>query len=135
MASIYQTAGLDVSPELAWDFVDRYTRSEVHAFSACTSERQVDDYRVVTTTTGEEIWERNVAVDARHMRAVYTIPGLHHAEHHQAEMRIVDEGGGMATLVWITDFLPHSVADELRDSYRDLLDDLVKAINAHEMSP
>jgi len=133
MASIHQTATLEVSPEVAWDFLERYTRSEVHAFSACISERQVDDYRVVTTQSGEEIWERNVTVDPMNMRAVYAIPGLRNCEHHQAEMRVLDEGTGKASLVWVTDFLPHSVAEELRENYQVLLGDLVQAINAHQV--
>jgi len=49
MVSMYQAGDLGVSCAEAWDFVDRYTRSEAHAFSACTSERQVADYRVATT--------------------------------------------------------------------------------------
>ena len=34
MASIHFTARLDVPAEVAWDFLERYTRSEVHMFSA-----------------------------------------------------------------------------------------------------
>ena len=135
MATIYRTAKLEVSPRVAWDFVDRYTRSEVHAFTNCVSERQERDYRVVTTVDGMEIWERNVTVDPDLMRAVYAIPAFPGAEHHQAEMRIVDNGDGGATLVWISDVLPHELATELSVVYDGLFHDLVVAVNAHRASP
>jgi hypothetical protein len=134
MGSIYRSGDLTVSASVAWDFVDRYTRSEVHAFTNCVSERQVDDFRVVVTADGMEIWERNVTVDPEHMRAVYAIPGLMGAEHHQAEMRVVDEGGGRAGLVWTTDFLPHELAEQLAPIYDELFADLVAAVNNHQMA-
>ena len=63
MATIYREAKLTVTADVAWDFLERYTRSEVHVFSACTSEHQEDDCRVVTLIDGSEVWERNVSVD------------------------------------------------------------------------
>jgi|GEM_PF-976869 len=134
MATIYRSAELSVPASVAWDFVDRYTRSEVHAFTNCVSERQVDDYRVVVTADGMEIWERNVTVDPEWMRAVYAIPTFPGAEHHQAEMRVVDNGNGRSTLVWITDLLPHELAEAMGPNYDQLMTDLVAAINGHQMA-
>ncbi|MFF5216141.1 hypothetical protein [Micromonospora sp. NPDC000442] len=57
MAIIYHEAKLTVTADVGWDFLDRYTRSEVHVFSACTSERQEDDYRVVTLADGTAVNE------------------------------------------------------------------------------
>jgi hypothetical protein len=132
MATIYRTAKLDVPAEVAWDFVDRYTRSEVHAFSNCVAERQEADYRVVNTVDGMEIWERNVTVDSERMRAVYAIPDFPGgAEHHQAEMRIDRGTDGSATLVWITDMLPDELAEAMAENYDQLMTDLVQAINNH----
>jgi hypothetical protein len=134
MATLYHQAELEVSAAVAWDFLERYTRSEVHIFSSCTSERQVEDYRVVTTQDGQEIWERNVSVDSARMRAVYTIPGLLGSEHHQAEMRVLDQGDGKAVVVWITDFLPHKLVDDMRDGYAVLFGELLAAVNQHKLT-
>jgi len=134
MSTIYRSAKLAVPASVAWDFVDRYTRSEVHAFTNCVSERQIDDFRVVVTVDGMEFWERNVTVDADRMRAVYAIPTFPGAEHHQAEMRVVDDGDGRATLHWTTDFLPHELAEALAPNYDVLMVDLVAAINNHQMA-
>jgi len=135
MASIYREALLDVPVAVAWDFVDRYSRSEVHAFSICISERQVDDYRVVQTRDGDEIWERNVTVDPVRRRAVYTIPQYPGgAQHHQAEMHVDEAPDGQARLEWTTDILPHELVDGLDEAYDEAMADLVAAINAHAVA-
>jgi hypothetical protein len=133
MAALSYRAPLSVSADTAWDFLDRYTRSEVHVFSSCTAERRVDDYRVVTITDGSEVWEQNITVDAERMRAVYRVPGLAGSEHHQAEMRIDVTDSGGADLVWVTDVLPHDLADLLRDTYDTLFAELLLAVNSHEL--
>jgi len=134
MATIYRSAQLFVPASVAWDFIDRYTRSEVHAFTNCVSERQIDDYRVVVTADGMEFWERNVTVDPERMRAVYAIPTFPGAEHHQAEMRVVDDGEGRSALLWITDLLPHDLAEAMAPSYDELMIDLGAAITGHQMA-
>ena len=132
MAGLSYRAPLTVSAEVAWDFLDRYTRAEVHVFSSCVSERRVDDYRVVTITDGSKVWEQNVTVDPEHSRAVYRVPGLAGSEHHQAEMRIETDDSGAVHRVWVTDILPHDLADLLRDTYDTLFAELQLAVNAHD---
>jgi len=128
MATIYRSATLSVSPDAAWDVLDRYTRSELHIFKNCASERQVDDYRVVVTLDGLELWERNITVDPERRRAVYTVPGIPGTEHHQAEMRIDVDPDGRAVLVWTTDLLPQDLAHGMSDMYDVLFVDLVAAV-------
>jgi len=131
MASIFFANRVRVSPAVAWDFLDRYTRSEVHAFSVCVGERQEGNVRIVTLGDGSEVRERNVAVDPERMRAVYTVPGLLGAEHHQAEMRVVREPDGGTTLEWCTDIAPDELADLLRQPYASMFTELVDAVNRH----
>ena len=132
MAGLYYRAPLSVTAEVAWDFLDRYTRAEVHVFSSCVAERSVDDYRVVSITDGTEVWEQNITVDPEHMRAAYRVPGLAGSEHHQAEMRIEIADGGVPHLVWVTDMLPHGLVGLLRDTYDRLFAELHAAANAHD---
>ncbi|MER5754528.1 hypothetical protein [Streptomyces sp. NPDC002088] len=131
MGSIYRSSELAVSADVAWDFIERYTRSEVHVFSLCLAERQEGECRVVTLADGREICERNVTVDPVHRRATYTVPGLNGAEHHQAEMRIEADLHARARLVWVTDYLPHEIAEERASSYDALFAELVVAVNSH----
>jgi len=131
MATIYFSAPVQVPAATAWDFLDRYARSEVHVFSVCTAERQEGDERVVTLADGTEVRERNITVDPERMRAVYTVPGLLGAEHHQAEMRVERSADGGACVVWCTDVLPHAMAEHLRGAYASMFEELVDAVNHH----
>jgi Polyketide cyclase / dehydrase and lipid transport len=129
LATLFYSALLNVGASMAWDFIERYSRSEVHIFSVCVGERQEGDTRIVELADGSEVRERNVTVDAARMRAVYTVPGLPGVEHHQAEMRVVEEGDGTARLEWCTDVLPHDYADLLRDVYAPMFEEMIGAVN------
>jgi hypothetical protein len=134
VATLYHSAPLRVPPRVAWDFLEKYTRSEVHAFSACTAERQEGEHRIVTLANGSDVLERNITVDPLRMRAVYTVPGLLGCEHHQAEMRVLAHTDGSATLEWITDVLPAEVAEALADAYPPMFSELIAAVNNHEIA-
>jgi hypothetical protein len=128
MGTIYRSGRTDVSADAAWNFLERYARAEVHVFSRCTAERLEGEYRVVNTIDDEEFWERNVTVDPDRRRAVYTVTNFPGAEHHQAEMRVVEEGGA-ATLSWTTDVLPNEVAAAMEPVYDVLFAELLAAVN------
>jgi Polyketide cyclase / dehydrase and lipid transport len=133
MATVFYASSVRVPPDVAWDFLERYIRSKVHAFSACVSERQAGDFHVVTLAEGAEVRERNVAVDADRMRAVYTVPWVLGTEHHKAEMRVVPHDDGGAIVEWTTDIVPHELADVLREPYAAMFDELVSAVNRHRI--
>ena len=93
--------------------------------------RREGEFRVVTMPGGHEIWERNVTVDPARRRTSYTIAGLSGAEHHHAELRVDEGADGAVTLVWVTDYLPHELAQQRAAGYAVLFDELVAAVNAH----
>ncbi len=130
MGSIYYEARLDVPADVAWDYLDRFTRAEVLPFSSPVAGRREGEYRVVTMPGGHEVWERNVTVDPVRRRTSYTIEGLG-AEHHHAELRVDVGAGDAVTLVWVTDYLPHELAEQRAAGYAVLFDELVAAVNAH----
>ena len=131
MGSIYHAAQLGVSADLAWDYLDRFTRAEVIPFSSAAAGRRDGEHRVVTMPGGQEIWERNVTVDPVHRRTSYTIQGLNGAEHHHAEIRVEVGADNVVTLVWVTDYLPHELAEQRAAGYAVLFDELIAAVNAH----
>jgi hypothetical protein len=131
MGSIYYAAPLDVPADVAWDYLDRFSRAEVLPFSSPVAGRREGEYRVVTMPGGQEIWERNVTVDPVHRRTSYSIQGRGHAEHHHAEMRVDAGDDGAVTLVWVTDYLPHELAEQRAAGYAVLFGELVAAVNAH----
>jgi hypothetical protein len=103
----------------------------VHVFSACVAERQEGEYRVVTLPGGEEVWERNLTVDPVRRRASYTVPELSDAEYHHAEMRVDVIGDNAARLIWVTDYLPHELAEQRAEMYQAMFDELVAAVTGH----
>jgi hypothetical protein len=131
MATIYKSADLKTGVETAWDFIDKYTRSEVHVFANSASERQEGDYRVVTDLEGKEFWELNVGKDPEHRYASYTVPDLFGATFHAASMQVFENGTDGCRLVWITDVLPDAFAEELGGFYDGLFKELVDAVEAH----
>ena len=131
MGGIYYAEKLNVPANVAWDYLDRFSRAEVLPFSSAVAGRREGEYRVVTMPGGQEIWERNVTVDPVRRRTSYTIQGLNGAEHHHAEMRVDAGGDGAVTLVWVTDYLPHELAAQRAAGYAALFGELVAAVNAH----
>lgn len=65
---------------------------------------------------------------------LYTVPGLPGAEHHQAEMRVLEDPNGTVTLEWTTDVLPDSYADLLGRAYQSMFEELVAAVNGHRLT-
>ena len=131
MGSIYHSARLDVPADVAWDYLDRFTRAEVIPFSSAAAGRREGEHRVVTMPGGHEIWERNVTVDPVRRRTSYTIVGLPGVDHHHAELRIDIATDDAAILVWVTDYLPHELADQRAPGYAAMFDELVTAVNKH----
>ena len=129
--SIYYAEQLDVSADAAWDYLDRFTRAEVLPFSSSVAGRREGEYRVITMPGGQEIRERIVTVDPVRRRTSYTITGLNDAEHHHAEMRVDADSDNTVTLVWVTDYLPHELAEQRAAGYAALFGELVTAVNAH----
>jgi hypothetical protein len=130
MSSIYFAAPLDVPADAAWDYLDRFARAEVIPFSSAAAGRLEGEYRVVTMPGGQEIQERIVTVDQDRRRASYTIAGLG-ADYHHSEMRVDAGADGTVTLVWVTDLLPHELADQRAPGYAALFSELVAAVQAH----
>ena len=134
MGSIYYVEKIDVPADVAWDYLDRFARAEVLPFSSAVAGRREGEYRVITMPGGYEVKERIVTVDPVHRRTSYTIQGLGDGGHHHAEMRIDVGADGTVTLVWLTDYLPHELAEQRAAGYAALFDELVAAVNAHRQA-
>jgi hypothetical protein len=132
MGSIYLSEKVEVPADVAWDYLDRFARAEVLPFSAPRGSRREGEYRVVTMPGGHEVRERIITVDPGHRRTSYTITGLNDSGHHQAEMRVDAGSDGTVTLVWVTDYLPHELAEQRAAAYAAMFSELVAAVNTHD---
>jgi len=114
MASIHDHVVLDVSAERAWMAVRRV--GEAHKlFAPVLADSQVDgDIRIARFANGMVVHEHILDVDDERRRVAYTVtdgPGM---AYHHASMEIVEQGPSRCLFVWITDFLPNEIADNLR---------------------
>jgi hypothetical protein len=74
------------------------------------------DQRVLTFPDGREVREWIVDVDDGERRLAYAVAsgdaiGL---AHHHATFQVVPEGPDRCRLLWVTDLLPHHIADAVR---------------------
>jgi hypothetical protein len=128
MATIYQSARVDVPADVATDFLLAFADAEVHVFSMVKGERLEGDDRIITRFDGSELVEHNVTVDPARRRVVYTVPDMAEVTHHQAEMRVDLDAHGTVTLAWTIDFLPHRLAAERTGTYNQLFVELIAAM-------
>lgn len=140
MAVMYFSKKIDVNADEAWPVIEKYSRAESHLFQAAAGarmeevteaapDRPAGNYRVVTVkATGDEIYELDIAVDNENRRLSYTVPGLFGAIHHNASMQVLPIDDKSSELVYITDVLPDSFADEFHDFYEANFNDLAEAV-------
>ena len=134
MPIIFKSADLKVSPTVAWDIVDRYTRNEIHVFSTAEKQRLEGPWRIVTSR-GVEYRELNLTTDAKHMFASYTVPAVFGSTFHHASMRVFDTGDGGCRLEWITDVDSDTYVVEQAALYDLLWADLVKVVETGQETP
>ena len=113
MASIRKQLTVDVSAEKAWAAL-RIVGEAGKLFAPVLTESRLDkDIRTVTFANGMVLREQMLDVDDETRRVAYTAldgPGMNY---HHASMQIVDTGPGRCQFVWITDFLPAGIKDNL----------------------
>ena len=140
MATMYFRETVPVPAEQAWKVIADYVTADSHLFTAAASARieevaesapgrPAGTYRVVTTADGEhDHWELLIGTNEEHMRASYTVPGLFGADHHSAAMEVVPVDAQSCDVVWVTDVLPDSFAEEFTPFYVDNFADILKAV-------
>lgn len=140
MAVMYYSKKIAVDADTGWAVVEKYTRAESHLFKAAAGarmetvteaspDRPAGTYRVVTVKeTGDEIYELDVSVDNEHRRLSYTVPGLFGAVHHHASIQVNRIDDTTSEIVYITDVLPDSFAEQFADFYEANFHDLAEAV-------
>ena len=137
VAIILKSANLSVSPDAAWDIVDRFMRADIRVFSFI-KENRIDGPVRTVISEGLEQPELNITIDPEHMYASYSLlesPYWTGTFHHGC-MRVFDTGDGRCRFEWITDVAPDSWATKLKGEYLDVLwSELVKVLETGEEAP
>ena len=113
MASIHREFGVAVPADVAWEaFRDIGAVHTRLARQYVVDTRLEGDSRVVTFANGMVARERMVDIDNGRRRLAYAVvdSGL---THHNASFEVVPDGDQRSRIIWITDLLPDSMAEQI----------------------
>jgi len=109
MASIHSDVLVNVGAEQAWAAL-REVGNVARLFADVLVDARLDgDLRTVTFANGSIVRERIIDIDEARRRVAYAVLDEPFA-HHNASMQILPEAPSTCRFVWISDFLPGSVA-------------------------
>ena len=113
MACIRAELTVDVDARTAWAALRRV--GEAHALFApvLTECRLEGGIRTVRFANGMVVRERILDVDDERRRVAYAAVDAPGMTFHHASMQVVEDGPNRCRFVWITDFLPAEVRDNI----------------------
>ena len=114
MASIYKELAVEAPSAQAWAALRRVGDAHRLFAPVLVNAQLDDDIRTVRFANGMVVQERILDVDDERRRVAYTAlngPGM---MYHHASMQVLDAGPTRCLFVWITDFLPGEISDNLR---------------------
>jgi len=116
MASVRHEIVIEAGPEQAWSAVGDVGAVHLRLLPGRVTDARIDgERRILTFPDGGQAEELIVDVDHTARRLAYAVVrGRMPLTHHHAAMQVVPEGRNSSRLVWVTDFLPDSLADEVR---------------------
>ena len=116
MASIREEIAIDAAPGQVWAAVRDVGAVHRRLVPGYVVDTRIEgDTRILAFSGGGVVRELIVAVDDAARRLAYAVvEGRMPLVHHHASFQVIAEGEGHSRLVWITDFLPHGLAAEIR---------------------
>ncbi len=116
MGSIRKEISVNATPEQVWDAVRDVGAVHQRLTPGLTLDTQLEgDTRILSFPNGAMARELIVAIDDETRRLAYAVvEGRMPLIHHHATFQVFPDGENCSRLVWITDFLPHTFATEIR---------------------
>ncbi|HET9397040.1 MAG TPA: SRPBCC family protein [Nitrospiraceae bacterium] len=112
MATIEKRAKLQVAADTVWQRLRDVGNAATIFPDVLSSSHAVDGARVVTFTNGMVVTELIVDIDDNARRLAYAAQGNGFL-HHNASMQVIADSDESCTFVWITDFLPNELLDQI----------------------
>lgn len=116
MASIRKEIIIEAQPEQVWSAIRDVGAVHRRLVPGYTADTRIEGAnRTLILADGGIVRELIVAVDDEERRMAYAvIEARMQLEHHHASFQVYEESDGRSRLIWITDFLPHEYAAEIR---------------------
>ena len=114
MASIHREIEVAVPADTVWDvFRDVGAVHTRLARQYVVDTKLEGDSRVVTFANGMVARERIVDIDDARRRLAYAVVESPQLTHHHATFEVVPDGDQKSRIIWITDLLPDSMAEQI----------------------
>lgn len=116
MPTIYKEIIIHASPEQVWDAVSDVGAVHQRLVPGYTENTIIHGYeRTLLLPNGGITREVIVSMDENERRLAYAVKeGRMPLLHHHASFQVFPHGNNGTKLVWITDFLPEHLADEIQ---------------------
>jgi hypothetical protein len=113
VASIHKQIAVAVDPDSAWRRLRTIERAHKLFAPVLTECRLAGKIRTVSFANGMVVREQILDVDDEHRRVAYAALDAPGMTYHHASMQVIDGGPGRCVFVWVTDFLPPEVRDQI----------------------
>jgi Polyketide cyclase / dehydrase and lipid transport len=116
MATVCVEATVDVPAQRVWEAVADVGAVHRRLLPGRVADAQIEgDVRILTMPDGARVRELILAIDHTIRRMAYTVTEGQRLPltYHHAAFQVFDEGD-RSRLVWLTDVLPHAMADAVR---------------------
>jgi carbon monoxide dehydrogenase subunit G len=117
MASVHHEIVIEADAANVWDVIRDVSAVHERLLPGRVAATRLDrDQRVLTFPNGREVREWIIDIDDQRRRVAYAVSGGDSLglTYHHASFEVVSDGPGRCLLVWITDVLPHNLADQVR---------------------
>jgi polyketide cyclase/dehydrase/lipid transport protein len=116
VATVHVEADINVSSQRVWDAIADVGAVHRRLLPGRVVDARIeDDTRILTMPDGSQIRELIISVDHSIRRMAYAVTEGQRLPltYHHAAFQVVDHGDH-SRLVWLTDVLPHAMADAVR---------------------
>ncbi|RKN16588.1 SRPBCC family protein [Micromonospora musae] len=116
MATVSVEVTLDLPAHLVWEAIADVGAVHRRLLPGRVADARIEgDLRILTMPDGAQVRELILAVDHRIRRMAYAVVEGQRLPltYHHAAFQVLDEGDH-SRLVWLTDVLPHAMADAVR---------------------
>jgi hypothetical protein len=111
--SIHKEVAVDVDSKTAWESLRRVQNAHELFAPVLTACRLEGGIRTVRFANGMVVREQILDVDDERRRVAYAALDAPGMTYHHASMQVVDDGPGRCRFVWVTDFLPPEVRENI----------------------
>jgi hypothetical protein len=133
MAALRQEILIEAPAEVVWDVLRDVGAVHRRLLPGRVVETRIEgDHRFLTFPDGHVVHELIIAADDGSRRLAYAVVegARPPAEFHHAAFEVLSEGSGASRLIWITDVLPHALANVIRVRMERGIQEMKEAIEA-----